>query len=402
MVSQILLELEQSFGYIVSMSSKFPFIRNDPFSVFSKREQALADIIKNVTTLGPLVSDPTSLGYITEANKLMIVQAAALMRDTAIVNVLKSTVAPSASKMALLKTYASPDWMSAIQATARRINLNPPIFLQTQKAFLAATAPEWTRLSNSFAAYQPIISNLLAASDWGERARVLSEQLAPGLENMKIATESAIMIDTLTLRAKPDSAGASSTAIVTQQVLEAHRLIQAIGQSQDADQGADLITALVMQIAAIILRFRENTIKEISGIGAIKVFELFMVVVAFLQLVIPPEMPAAEKKAIAEVKAELRKIEDYIQTLLTAQELAHEAIIADLPRAELIRTVPIRRYPQGKAQILMRGDKGMQLAIKEKLGKWRLIIYRDPLTDQLSEGWVYGPAIQPFDGAQNK
>ncbi|MFD1960456.1 SH3 domain-containing protein [Novosphingobium panipatense] len=52
----------------------------------------------------------------------------------------------------------------------------------------------------------------------------------------------------------------------------------------------------------------------------------------------------------------------------------------------------MRREPQGKAQILMRGDAGTLLAVKDSRGKWRLVVYRDPLTDQLSEGWVFAPA----------
>ena len=68
-----------------------------------------------------------------------------------------------------------------------------------------------------------------------------------------------------------------------------------------------------------------------------------------------------------------------------------------LARAELKRMTSIRREPQGKAPVLMRGDTGMLLAIKESRGKWRLIVYRDPLSDQLAEGWVYAPAVQMLD-----
>ena len=50
----------------------------------------------------------------------------------------------------------------------------------------------------------------------------------------------------------------------------------------------------------------------------------------------------------------------------------------------------------------MRGEKGMLFAIKESRGKWRLAVYRDPLTDQLSEGWIYNSAIEALDHSPNR
>jgi hypothetical protein len=154
---------------------------------------------------------------------------------------------------------------------------------------------------------------------------------------------------------------------------------------------------LVSLMAALFQRFGENTVKEVSGIGAIKLFELFLVVLAFVQWVAPPDMSPAEKKVVAEMKVKVETLEQRIETLLKAHEKANEAYVADLSRAELKRTTPIRREPQGKAPVLMVGNAGMLLAVKESRGKWRLVVYRDPLSDQLSQGWVYAQAVQLLD-----
>ncbi|MEN3749453.1 SH3 domain-containing protein [Sphingomonas sp. HF-S3] len=384
------------------MTSKFPFRPDSPYSDFLKLQREQADMVKNI--LGPttefqrrLAAVQRPLAHLRELEKTGILGTAARMSGTRIGEVMAASEALRLSKISALKDFASPNWMVALQGTARWIDRDPGGILKTQKAILVASVPEWTKLGSVFAANQSTISKLLGASRWAEQARTLSEQLSPSLEIIKIAADRARMIDGLTLRAAADTVATSSAAIAAEQVLEAHRLIEAIGQSESPEQGAGLLIALVTLMAAIVQRFGENTMKEIGGIGALKLFEIFMVVLAFVQWMTPPDMSPAEMQAIVEIKAELQTIEDRIEELLQAQEAAHEASVADMPRAELKRMAPIRREPQGKAQVLMRGDEGMLLAVKENRGTWRLVVYRDPLTDQLSEGWVYAPAVRLLD-----
>ena len=55
-------------------------------------------------------------------------------------------------------------------------------------------------------------------------------------------------------------------------------------------------------------------------------------------------------------------------TNLAAAAAADNAYLEGLPRAELKREAAIRREPQGKALVLTRGGKGLELAIKESRG----------------------------------
>jgi hypothetical protein len=115
------------------------------------------------------------------------------------------------------------------------------------------------------------------------------------------------------------------------------------------------------------------------------------------QMVVPPEMSAADQKAFAEMRVEIESLQDRLDEILTANEAANEAYVSGLPRAELKRDSAIRREPSGKAPLLMYGHKGMALAVKQSKGQWWLVIYRDALTDQLSEGWVHAPSVQLID-----
>jgi len=97
------------------------------------------------------------------------------------------------------------------------------------------------------------------------------------------------------------------------------------------------------------------------------------------------------------MKVDVERLQDKLDKILMADEAADESYVSGLPRAELKRATAIRREAQSKAEVLMRGVKGMPLAIKQSQGRWRLVVYRDLLTDQLSEGWVYAPVVQMFD-----
>jgi hypothetical protein len=299
--------------------------------------------------------------------------------------------------------------MVALQNTARAVGRHENGILASQKQ-LGLAVTEWAKIGQVFEANRPTIGALMQATRLTEQFKALSERISPNLDFVRVAAERAWSIDALTLRATAEMVARSSAAVAAEQVLEAHRLIEAIGQADSPEQSAGLFAALVSLMAALFQRFGENTIKEVSGVGAIKLFELFLVVVAVVQWIAPPDMSPAEKKIVAEMKVEIETLEQRIASLLAAHEMANEAYVGDLPRAELKRTAPIRREPQGKAPILMRGEANLLLAVKECRGKWRLVVYRDPLSDQLSEGWVYAPSVRLLDApgdtqrpsAQNK
>ncbi|ARS28303.1 hypothetical protein KC8_13550 [Sphingomonas sp. KC8] len=137
--------------------------------------------------------------------------------------------------------------------------------------------------------------------------------------------------------------------------------------------------------------------KEIKGVGAIKLIELMLIAITIWHLMVPADLSPAEQKAFTEMNVKIEAVQDKLDKIVTANEAADASYVEGLPRAELKRDAAIRREPQGKAPVLMRGVEGTQLAVKEARGKWRLVVYRDLLADQLSEGWVYAPAVQMLD-----
>lgn len=302
-----------------------------------------------------------------------------------------------ADSIKALQAIATPTWMLALQKTAADISRDDLGILKTQRLLASAVDSDALKLARTFDTHRPIVEAMMTASKWTEQFRTLSQQFAPDLAGIKAAAESARMLDMMTLRATAGAVAKSAVVVAAEQVLEAHRLIEAISQSDSPAQSASLLTALLSLMAAIFSGFGENTLKELRGIGAVKLIELFMLAIAFHQWVAPPDMSAAEKKVVAEMRVEVETLQDKLDRILKANEQANEAHVANLPRGELKREVAIRRAGEAKAPVLMKGAKGQLIAVKETRGRWCLVVYRDPLTDQLSEGWVYAPAVQLLD-----
>lgn len=372
------------------MTTNNPFGPSGAFNDLFKREREQAEVIRRA--LGP--------GYELQLRMKELEGPLAHFKELQRGGALSSlfgTASFHAESMKQLQALATPSWMQALQSTAIGIGRDELGILKTQRLLAGSIDSDVLRLARTLEDNQSIIKSLMKASRWTEQFKSLSERLAPNLLGIKAAAERAQMLDLMTLRASADVVAKSAVAIATEQVLEAHRLIVAIGQTDSPEQGASLFAALLRVIAAIFSRFGENTINELRNIGAIKIIELLAVALAFMPLVVTPDMSPAEKKVVAEMKAEVETLQEKFDKIQAANMAANEAYVADLPRAELKRAAPIRRDGDAKAIILLKGPQGMLLAVKQSKDRWCQVVYRDPLTDQLAQGWVYAGAVQLLD-----
>ena len=287
--------------------------------------------------------------------------------------------------------------MLALQSTARGIAQKNHGILNTQQLLAASAGADVLKLVNTFNANRSIIETMTASSKWAEQFRLLGERFVPGVAGLKLAAERARMVDMSILRASAEATARSSVVIVAEQVLEAHSLIEALGNANSHAQSITLFAQLLALVEAIFSGFQENTVRELKGVGAFRLIELLLMAFAIWHMVVPAEMTPAEKTAFAEVTDKIETVEEKLGKIVAADEAADESYIAGLPRAKLKRDVAIRREPRPMAPVLMHGLKGTQLAVKDSRERWRLVVYRDLLTDQLAEGWVYAPAVEVLD-----
>jgi uncharacterized coiled-coil protein SlyX len=384
------------------MTTKNPFGPGGPFNDPFKREREQAEMIRRA--LGPgyelqqrMKALESPLATIRDLQRSDVFAHLTSLQNNGVLSTARASTMFHSNSIKAMQALATPSWMQALQSTAVAISQRDLGILETQKRLAGSTGPDVVSLARTFSANPSIVETMMNASKWSDQFRALSERFAPSLAGIKLAAERARMLDMVTLGAGAEVASRSAVVVAAGQILEAHRLIEAIGQASTPEQSASLFAALLSVIGALFSGFGENTLKEMRGIGAFRLIELVLMAIAIFHIVVPAEMSLAEQKVVAEMKVEVATLQDKLDKIIATNEAANEAYVSDLPRAELKRDAAIRRDPQGKAPVLMRATEGMALAVKQSHGKWRLVVYRDQLTDQLSEGWVYAPAVELLD-----
>ena len=292
-----------------------------------------------------------------------------------------------------LMALPSPAWMAAVQKTARGLAINEPGANQAHKVLIASSIPDIVKFARTLSSDNASAASLMLTSGWADRFQSLSQSFAGNLIGLQLAAERARLTELAMPGENVGLNAKSSAMIAAEQVLEANRLFHAIGNADTPEQSATLFAAFVSLVAALFQRFGENTVRELREIGAVSLIGLIAGVLTLIELVQPTELSPAETKLHAEIKAEVQTLRATLDKILASNVEAENAYLEGLPRGELKRNATIRQDPHGKAPALMRGGEGMDLAIRERRGQWLLIVYRDSLTDQLSEGWVYAPAV---------
>jgi len=103
----------------------------------------------------------------------------------------------------------------------------------------------------------------------------------------------------------------------------------------------------------------------------------------------------AEAVVRIEVRQQMLEIE---AAIAEASVLAELTRINTLPRAYVRNAVNIRKASYQKAERIARLGQNSILAIEEKKGRWLRVIYADPLTQELAEGWVWRGSVELLSG----
>jgi hypothetical protein len=293
----MLVESDARICNVDVMTTDNPFGPSGRLSNLFKHQREQAEMIRRA--LGPgyelqqrlkALKDP--LATIRELQLTSTFAHLASLQNNRVLSNNWAAVNPHSDSIKAMQACVSPSWMLALQKSALVISQQHLGILETQKRLAGATGPEVLKLARTLDINRSIIEPMIAASKWTDQFRALSDRFAPGF-----AAEWARMLDTMTLRASAEVTS-KSALIVVEQVLEAHRLIEAIGQAESPEQSVSLFAALLSVVGALFSRFGENTMKELRGVGAFRLIELVLMAIAILHLVVPAEMPPAEQKIV--------------------------------------------------------------------------------------------------------
>jgi hypothetical protein len=297
-------------------------------------------------------------------------------------------------QQAQFRRLTSTPWALSVSETARSIVDRNAGLVDDQR-----------RLSNSvlntvraFDLNRSVMAGAIAAASAGATYRRMIEDAFPRLSALGAIAEQMRLVDAMTLRASEGAAARSSTALAAEMVLETQRIAEAILAAPSDEESVALHGKLLELVVGFVARLGPNTITELHNMGLVQWSNCFVGVLGLLLAIaaLSPGQSAEEKAAFAELNQKVEILQEETDRYHDAEGRAEEAYVAGLPKAQLVRDATFRREPRIDGAVVLKARKETVLAIEGSQGRWRLVVFRDPLSDQLARAWVYATAISPL------
>ena len=374
------------------MSSNNPF-GGRPYSVVEeayRREKERSDLIRQA--LGPTYALQQQMNALKPHLGLM-----SQMQDTGILTAAERARKLYAEEFKSLNLLMSSQRLSGVTQAAMALSQHNDGLLSNIRNLSRSFDTGILATAKALQGSNSVLATAMATSKWQDQWKSLAEQLSPGLLALRVTAERAMMLDMATLRATAEHLQDSAVYIAAQQAIEAQELAEALTHAETPDESARLFVAFVAAISAIFNRLGENTVDELRRQGLLGLLVIAMTIMALPQLQPDPGMPPEERQAYSEIQEKVDDLQDSLRELVEAEGALSEEYVASLPRAQLARKANIRSAPSRSANPILVADAGTPIAVVQREKRWRLVVYRDPLTDQLAQGWIYETLIIMLD-----
>jgi hypothetical protein len=287
----------------------------------------------------------------------------------------------------------SSAWALSISETARSIVDRNAGLLDDQRR-LSSSLLDTVK---TFDLNRSTMASVIAAAATGGTYRRMIEDALPRLSAFGAIAEQMRLLDAMTLRAS-QGVVQSATALAAEMVLETQRIAEAILAASTDEESAELQGRLLDLIVGFVQQLGPRTIAELHKMGLFQWSGWLAGILGLLLAIaaLHPDQSPEEKAALAALNQKVEALQQETRRYHEAEARADEAYVADLPRAELSRDATFRREPRREGAVVLKAPDGMVLAIERRQGRWRLVVYRDPLTGQLARAWVYASAVSPL------
>jgi hypothetical protein len=289
------------------------------------------------------------------------------------------------------KTLTSTAWALSVTETARGIAERHAGLVEEQRRFFSSVLDT----VKTFDANRSLVGAAFAAASADDSFRRIIADTLPRMSMFGAIAERMLMVDIATLRAS-DSVAQSPTAITAEMVMEAQRIAEAIAEAPTDEEGARLYESLIVVLLRFLTKLGPNTIAELQRMGLVG-FISFVTGVLSLYSLIPqqPTQSPQDKAAFAQLNEKVDQLQEEARHYYEVTAEGEQRYVANLPRAELTRDATFRRRPRRDGEVVLKAAKGMEVAIARAQGRWRLVVFRDPLSNQLAQAWVYATAVTP-------
>jgi hypothetical protein len=295
-----------------------------------------------------------------------------------------------------INQLVTPQWHSAVRDAATRLSLYDGGVTEQLRSLSTRFDADILATSKMLHGRDGLIASAIAAANWQDQWKSLADRISPSLAAFRIIAEQTLTLELVTLRASEQFDG-NVAQYLAEQAVEAHKLAAELAVSDTPKESARIFIDFVGAFAAIFDHFKGNTIEELRRLGLINLLLIAMTVMSLPQLQPDAKMSSEEKQHYAKLQSEIASLKGKIQEFVETESLLSEAFISSLPRGKLNRPSNIRQAPERDAPRIMIAEPETAIAIIRSQGRWKEIVFRDPLTDQLSQGWVYGASVTKYD-----
>lgn len=361
---------------------------NNPFGLpesaadrFMREERQRVELYRHALG-GSTITD--AVNHATKAKELM----RGVDFDAPYRGILDTLERERSSKKAF-ESVATNAWALSVSETARKI-AGQNRGLVEQQRHLGTSLLDTVR---AFDANKSLVASAIAAASAGEAYRRMVVEALPRFATFSAIAERMLAIDTMTLRAS-EGVRETMTAFAARTVIEMERVAEAIAAAVTDEESARLQGSLFDLVISFFEGLGPNTVPELQRMGLVG-FISFILTLLGAYALIPQEqtMGSQEKAAFAELNRKFDRSQAEQRQYHEAAAQSEEAFLVGLPRAYLTQDATFRSEPAGNAAIVLKAPKGTELAIEQKRGRWRRIVFRDPLSHQLARAWVYYTAL---------
>jgi hypothetical protein len=291
------------------------------------------------------------------------------------------------------KELTNTAWALSVTETARSLTQRSADLVEQQRR-LSSSVVDTMR---AFDTNRSTVATALAAARSGESYRRMIEDIFPKMTGFSAIAERMRLVDVMTLRAS-EGVVASATALAAEMVLETQRITEAIAAAATEDEGAALFSELFEKVTVYVATLGPKTIAELNTMGLMQwtawLFGFLGFALAIVALI--PNPSAEQQRAIAELNQKYEVLHQEADRLSEADAKVSEDFLDALPRAEIVRDATLRRKPERAGEVVLHMQAGDAVAIEKAQGRWRLVVFRDPISSQLSRAWVYHTALRPL------
>jgi len=158
----------------------------------------------------------------------------------------------------------------------------------------------------------------------------------------------------------------------------------------ESDSTEEILKGLNSYLDAVADALKRLTGEGVSARAILGALLAVMTIISFYRSFLPADLSEEDRARLIQLERRGDAIERGVARIVAAVDDVEAAHLHDSLRMRLSRATRIRSAPARNAALLHALKEGETVALTGRSGRWRRIVYLDPVSGELAEGWLYG------------